>query len=101
LISGLAAGPINPVIMTVAQERVPAGMRGRVFGLMTSGAYIATPLGMLLIGFLVEYLSVSTTILFIAGGYFLVTTAQFFNQVLFELEGGEESSMISDGNNTN
>lgn len=96
-ISGLAAGPINPLIMTAAQERVPPGMRGRVFGLMTSGAYIATPLGMLLIGYLVEYFSVTTTILFIAGGYFLVTTAQFFNQVLSELEGNKESHLIGGG----
>lgn len=99
LISGLAAGPINPVIMTVAQERVPPGMRGRVFGLMTSGAYIATPLGMLLIGYLVEYLSVTTTILLIAGGYFLVTTAQFFNQVLFELEGSQRLNLIDGESN--
>jgi MFS family permease len=98
LISGLAAGPINPVIMTVAQERVPHGMRGRVFGLMTSGAYIATPLGMLLTGYLVEFFSVTTTILIIAGGYFLVTTAQFFNRVLFELETDQESNFM-DGEN--
>ena len=29
---GLAAGPLNPLLATVAYERVPPHMRGRVFG---------------------------------------------------------------------
>lgn len=42
---GLATGPLNPMLNTIFQERVPRGMRGRVFGLrgaMMMGAY---PLG--------------------------------------------------------
>ena len=31
-LSGIASGPLNPVIDTVFLERIPDGMRGRVFG---------------------------------------------------------------------
>jgi hypothetical protein len=33
--SGIAAGPINPVLSTIEYERIPANMRGRVFGTIT------------------------------------------------------------------
>jgi MFS family permease len=81
-LNGILAGPLNPLIMTVMQEQVPSQMRGRVFGLISAGAYIATPLGILLAGYLMESLSVISTISIIAGGYLLVTCAQIFNNTL-------------------
>jgi len=81
-INGILTGPLNPLIMTVMQEQVPSQMRGRVFGLISAGAYIATPLGILLAGYLMESLSVISTICVIAGGYLLVTCAQIFNKNL-------------------
>jgi hypothetical protein len=54
-------------------------MRGRVFGLISAGAYQATPLGILMAGYLIESLSVYKTISMIAAGYLLVTCAQIFN----------------------
>jgi MFS family permease len=87
--AGIAAGPINPVLMTVGQERVPAELRGRVFGMITAVAYIAIPLGMLLAGLAVERFSVSVTLFIIAACYLLVTTAQAFNSALREMDGKE------------
>lgn len=84
--TGLVAGPINPVLMTVGQERVPSELRGRVFGTMTAVAYVVIPLGMVLAGLAVERLSVTVTLLIIAASYLLVTAAQFLNPALHEMD---------------
>jgi MFS family permease len=84
-ILGLAAGPLNPIIMTVVQERVPDNMRGRVFGTMTAGAYLAVPVGMLLAGYLVQWTSVRTTLLLQAGCYLLITLSLLVNPALREM----------------
>ena len=77
--AGLAAGQLNPLIMTLVQERTPPALRGRVFGMITALALIAAPLGMLLAGFLTEWLGVIVVLLIIAFIYLLVTLAQVFN----------------------
>jgi MFS family permease len=79
---GLASGPLNPIIMTVVQERVPAEMRGRVFGTMTAGAYLAVPLGMLLSGYMLEWKGVRTTLLVQAGIYLITTLSLLINPAL-------------------
>lgn len=84
-IAGLAAGPINPLLMTVFQERIPPNLRGRVFGMATAIALIAAPLGMVAAGFLVERFSVGATLLGIAVIYLLVTLYGLFNPALREL----------------
>lgn len=83
---GLASGPLNPIIMTVMQERVPAEMRGRVFGTMTAGAYLAVPLGMLLAGYMVEWKGVRTTLLIQAGIYLVITLSLLINPSLREMD---------------
>ncbi|NJM09008.1 MFS transporter [Candidatus Gracilibacteria bacterium] len=37
--SGFGAGPVNPLVMTLIQERVPPQLRGRVFGVLTAIAF--------------------------------------------------------------
>lgn len=81
-LAGVMSGPINPLIMTVAQEHIPQEMRGRVFGMVSAGAFVAAPLGMVLAGYLLEYSSITITILIIAAGYLFVTVAQIFNKSL-------------------
>lgn len=78
-VSGFAAGPLNPIIHTIAYERVPPEMRGRVLGTMTAGAYIAMPLGALLAGYLIEAVGLVATLIAIAGCYLLVTASLLVN----------------------
>lgn len=85
-IAGFAAAPLNPIIWTAVHERVPAMMRGRIFGAMTAGAYVAIPLGILLAGYLVEWIGVRATILAQAGCYVLATVRLLFNQALHDLD---------------
>ena len=76
---GLASGPLNPVLQTVAYERVPAHMRGRVFGATIAGAYLAIPAGAVLGGLAVERFGVSATLFAIGVCYLAVTLAGVFN----------------------
>lgn len=85
VVLGLASGPLNPIILTVVQERVPAEMRGRVFGTMTAGAYLAVPLGMLLAGYLLEWKGVRTTLLAQAVCYLTITLSLLINPALREM----------------
>ncbi len=71
--SGLAAGGINPIIGTLERERVPAGVRARVYGVIGAGAWAGMPLGSLAAGFATEHVGLATTLV-VAGGTYLVLT---------------------------
>jgi MFS family permease len=72
-VSGIGAGPLNPIIQAVGYERVPVDMRGRVFGALTAGAWIAMPLGVLLGGALTEQFGFRLMFILI-GAIYLATT---------------------------
>ncbi|MGH2532561.1 MAG: MFS transporter [Thermomicrobiales bacterium] len=55
--------PINPLTMTIEQERVPMGMRGRVFGVRMALEYCTLPLGVLVYGYLMERIGLQDTLL--------------------------------------
>jgi predicted MFS family arabinose efflux permease len=78
-LSGLAAGPINPLINTVLFELVPPDLRGRVFGAFKAGAWASIPLGVLLGGVIVGAIGVAATFLGIGLCYLVVTCYGFFN----------------------
>jgi MFS family permease len=64
---GLAWGPYNPLVNTLVQQRIPAHLQGRVFGIQTAVFYVAPPLGMVLAGLSVENYGVNITYAFLAG----------------------------------
>ncbi len=53
----LAVGPLNPVISTVLYERTPRDLRARVLGSVRAGAWVAMPMGGLLAGYLLQWMS--------------------------------------------
>jgi len=63
---GLSWGPFNPLINTLVQQRVPAHLHGRVFGVQTAVFYAAPPLGMLFSGLSVENYGVNVTYVVLA-----------------------------------
>jgi MFS family permease len=85
-ISGIAAGPLNPVIDTVFLERVPATMRGRVFGVTKALAWIAIPLGVLVAGTVIESIGLRATLLATGAGYLVATLGARFNAALRDLD---------------
>jgi MFS family permease len=77
-VSGIASGPLNPVIDTVFYERVPDGMRGRVFGVTHAAAWVSMPLGVLVAGPLIEWVGLRATLLGTFAAYLAVTLTAMF-----------------------
>ncbi|WP_241521629.1 MFS transporter [Arthrobacter pityocampae] len=61
ILSGLAAGAINPIIGAVELERIPPHLRARVLGLVTAGAWAGMPLGGLIGGISANTAGLTTT----------------------------------------
>jgi len=72
-VAGFCAGAVNPMIGAVKLERVPAGMRARVYGLIQAGAWAAVPLGALVGGFGVEQFGLRPTLVTLGVTYLALT----------------------------
>lgn len=62
-IGAVALEPINPMTMTVLQEQVPLGMRGRVFGARGALQSSTLPIGIVVYGFLMSSLGLRGTLI--------------------------------------
>lgn len=62
-ITSLAIGPLNPILMAVLYQRIPKHMRARVFGFLSAGVLIATPLGALIAGYLLEWIGLTWSLI--------------------------------------
>ena len=78
LFTSIGAGPLNPIIGAVEFERIPQTMRGRVFGAVTAGAWIAMPLGMLLGGVLTESFGTFPILIGLGITYTIITLSMAF-----------------------
>jgi MFS family permease len=86
LVVGIASGPINPLLMTIFQERTPAEMRGRLFGMIMAIAWVAMPLGMFCAGLLIQYGGLRLTLIVIAGAFAVITLGVLVNPTLRSLD---------------
>lgn len=85
MIAGLAIAPINPLLDTITQERVPIEMRARVFGALSAMGLAGVPLGTLASGYLVAWTSLSTTVFLIGLLYLLATLSLLVNPALKQM----------------
>jgi MFS family permease len=85
LICSLGAGPLNPIIGAIEFERVPVTMRGRVFGAITAGAWLAMPLGMVLGGVLTDQAGTFWMMIGLAVAYFATTLSMAFIPAMREM----------------
>lgn len=83
---GVAAAPLNPVLDTVFQERVPAHYRGRVFGTITATAWVAMPLGVLIGGYLLDRIGLRPTLTVIVACYLIATVSMLFSRTLHKMD---------------
>ena len=95
LITSMGAGPINPIIGAIQFERIPAPMRGRVFGAMTAGAWTAMPLGMLLGGILTDRLGTFVMMIGMALAFLLATGSMAFIPAFKEMDRKPQASSLS------
>lgn len=86
LVMGFFAGPLNPILMSVRQERVPIRYRARVFGTLMTMAFIAIPLGQLIGGYLVEWIGVRGVFAMISVVYIAVAASMFVTPALREMD---------------
>ena len=86
VVSGVASGPINPIIYTVVYERVPRAMLGRVFSAVTAGAFLAIPLGVLIAGYLLDALGIQITMIGVAASYLVVTLSLTLNPAMTTMD---------------
>ncbi len=82
---GVAAAPLDPVLDTVFGERVPDGLRGRVFGAISGIAMVTMPLGVLSGGLLVEVIGVLPLIALVAALFLAATLAMVWLPRLREM----------------
>ena len=94
-ITSIGAGPINPIIGAVEFERIPPNMRGRVFGAVTAGAWIAMPLGMLLGGVLTEKLGTFVMMISLAITFLITTLSMAFIPAMKEMNRKPQLSNLS------
>lgn len=86
LICSIGAGPLNPIIGAVEFERIPQDMRGRVFGAVTAGAWIAMPIGMLLGGVLTEAFGTLPVLIGLGITYLVTTLSMAFIPAMKEMD---------------
>jgi MFS family permease len=74
-VSGIASGPINPILSSAMFERVPQPMQARVFGFTGSLAWAGIPVGGLYGGFLADSAGLRVALLITAFFYLAITLA--------------------------
>ena len=91
VVTGTAAGALNPVLSAVEFERVPEHLQSRVFGATAAGCLAGMPIGILLAGFATEHAGLRTTL--IAGGllYLLATLSPLVWPVWREMDLGRSA----------
>jgi predicted MFS family arabinose efflux permease len=79
-ISGLAAGPLNPLLDTALFGLIPVPLRARVLGAISTGVAAAMPLGSLLAGLGVEQLGLTMTLTLAAALYLAAILSTAFGR---------------------
>jgi MFS family permease len=81
-VCGFFIGAINPIFDTVAYERTPVALRARVFGVLTAGAMLGSPLGGLIAGGIVPAIGITLSLLLFGAVYFIATSSLLVNPAL-------------------
>jgi MFS family permease len=78
VLSGVAAGPLNPLIDSALYRLIPVEIRARVLGAITAGVTAAMPLGSLLAGIGVDGFGLAATLVAAAALYLATILATSF-----------------------
>jgi MFS family permease len=92
-LDGLAIGPGNPLLVTIRHERTPAELRGRVFGTFSAIAQVATPLGIVLAGYLVEGLGLRITLLALSVSFLVVGAGMLFVPAFHDMDAPAQAGL--------
>lgn len=92
VIGAVALEPVNPLSQSILQERVPVGMRGRVFGVVGAIQASTLPIGIMMYGFLLDWVGLQATLTFFVIANLLVPLSLILNPYLKELNRPTEST---------
>lgn len=84
-VSGLVNGAANPLLVTIRFERTPAAFRGRVFSAFAALAAIGSPIGLLVVGGMLQGVSLRLTTLALALGAQMLAVTLLFIPALRDL----------------
>jgi MFS family permease len=85
-VCGFFIGSVNPLLNTLGYERVPLALRARVFGVLTAGSMLGTPLGGLLAGALGPAIGLEPGMLVFGAIYSVATLSLLANPALRSLD---------------
>jgi MFS family permease len=85
-LSGVIGGPVNPLSVTIRQERIPPELRGRVFSTFSAIAMAASPFGIIAAGVLTEWHGLPMTLVVLASCYTLVCIGMCSLPVLHQMD---------------
>jgi MFS family permease len=77
-LAGVGSGPLNPLMVTIRHERSPVHLRGRVFSTFSAAAQLAGPMGMMIVGVLIDAIGLSTILAGLAALTVVLWIAQLF-----------------------
>jgi MFS family permease len=86
-IAGFFIGPVNPLFSIISYERIPQQMRARVFGILGAGSMAGVPLGVLMSGYVVNWIGMQPTLMVIGVIYTLATLSLLVNPALRQTGG--------------
>lgn len=86
IVGAIALEPVNPLWNSIQQERVPPGMRGRVFGVVSAIQVSTLPIGIMMYGFLLDWIGLQATLVFFVIANLLVPIAFILNPYLKHLD---------------
>lgn len=91
IIGAIALEPVNPMWQSIQQERVPPGMRGRVFGVVSAIQVSTLPVGMMIYGFLLDAIGLQSTLICFVIANLLVPVAFILNPYLKQIKDRPQS----------
>lgn len=84
-IAGSASGPVNPLIDTLAYERIPIGLRGRVLSALGGVAWMAMPLGVLVGGFVLDHASLRINVIVVGSAYVAAAATIWLSSAIHDM----------------
>ncbi len=76
---GLANGPLNATMMVILQERVPEHLLGRVYSSLMAIIQLASPVGVVVAGLLLDSIEVTLVMAGIAAAFTLIAVSAVLN----------------------
>jgi MFS family permease len=83
---GFSVGPLNPILMTVRQQRVPDHLRNRVFGTFSAIVWISIPIGLLAGGLLLDAIGLRATFIACSIGFLTLGLSLLLSSALHAMD---------------